>query len=71
MSGMGPIIYIQSTSNVANNFKTPAQYHNNTYIPDNVNPYKPQAAPSNIKIKGDSLVIMPTTNSNPSSNLKA
>jgi hypothetical protein len=36
MSGMGPIIYIQSTSNMVNNFKTPAQYHNNSYLPDHI-----------------------------------
>ena len=37
MSGMGPIIYIQSTNNMVNNFKTPAQYHNNSYLPDHLN----------------------------------
>ena len=36
MSGMGPIIYIQSTSNMVNNFKTPAQYHNNSYLSDHM-----------------------------------
>ena len=59
MSGMGPIIYIQSTNNMVNNFKTPAQYHNNSYLPDHMNEYK-NAAGAAVKLKGDGLVILPT-----------
>lgn len=64
MSGMGPIIYIQNTSNMVNNFKTPTQYHNNTYIPEHVSHYKSAAGAGPVKIKGDSLVIMPTGKGN-------
>lgn len=67
MSGMGPIIYIQSTNNMVNNFKTPAQYHNNSYLPDHMNQYK-NAAGGAVKLKGDGLVILPTKNAPPSSN---
>lgn len=59
MSGMGPIIYIQSTSNMVNNFKTPAQYHNNSYLPDHMKSYK-NAGGGPVKLKGDGLVILPT-----------
>lgn len=56
---MGPIIYIQSTSNVANNFKTPAQYHNNTYLNDQIKQFK-NAGGGPVKLKSDGLVILPT-----------
>ena len=59
MSGMGPIIYIQSTSNMVNNFKTPAQYQNNSYLPDHMKQYK-NAGGGPVKLKGDGLVILPT-----------
>ena len=67
MSGMGPIIYIQNTSaNPVNNYKTPSQYHNNSsYNPATDGPmahYKNSAgAAGPVKLKGNSLVIMPTS----------
>lgn len=64
MSGMGPIIYIQNTSsNPVNNYKTPSQYHNNSSynpIDDQMVHYKNSAGQGPIKIKGNSLVILPT-----------